>query len=109
MILIPDINNFGRMQAVSNLEVVGSIPIVAHQLMSSPRHQENLNLQSFPPRSTMLDHRISNASSTASDFKFDKHALTPPPDALRPLSPRKTNLQTILQNRINRSLTERRN
>jgi len=74
-ILVPANNNPGSMQAVSGMEVIGTLPIVTHQLASpstthdtsasqplplrlntSPAYQENSAFHSFPPRPDMF-HR----------------------------------------------------
>ena len=114
-ILVPNPNSPNSYRPVTGLEVIRTIPIVAHRLVSAhqlaspPRHQENVPFQTitpFPLRTDMYNHCTSNASSTASDFKSgvpSNHNHTSSPDSARqPLSPRK-----ILQARLDHSLAKR--
>lgn len=114
-ILVPNPNSPNSYHPVTGPEVIRTIPIVAHrpvsvhQLVSPPRHQENVPFQTmtpFPPRPDMYNHRTSNASSTASDFKSGAPSNYNPTlsqdPARQPLSPRK-----ILQARLDHSLAKR--
>ena len=113
-ILIPDINHSGRMQVVSGMEVIGTAPLVAHQIVSRLTDQDNSSVQSFsntalqgyPTRSENFPPHPS-AFSYARDSKLFS-ASTSPRDSPRPaLSPRKANIRETFKQKVHQSRMNR--